>query len=52
MQDFKDYEVKCPKCSKMFTVTEQSLNKGLSKRCPHCGEGVKTNMHKGKKLGT
>ena len=56
--DFKDYEVKCIKCSKPFTVTvaQQKLNqqKGLTlpKKCTHCTQGTRTNMHKGKKLGT
>jgi len=52
-KDFKDYEIKCIKCSKPFIVTAaQQKGTLLPKYCPHCRNGVKSNMHAGKKLNT
>ena len=57
-KDFKDSEVKCIKCHKPFIITasekrnNQQRGTVLPKRCPHCREGNRNNMHTGTKLDT
>ncbi len=34
-------EIKCPSCQKTFSYTVDQLQKGQSKRCPHCGNDIR-----------
>ncbi len=56
-KDFKDFETKCIKCNKPFTVYAAEMQKIqqkgliLPKRCPNCGDVMTKNAHKNKKCG-